>query len=78
MNIEQLIQKTIELETLINQATQQAPNLECARALERASDFLTHQGWEYSHPSDPRKTVVSPCTVQNRVFRRISPISSLC
>jgi len=47
MNIEQLIEKTIELETLINRAIQQGPNLECARALERASDFLAHQVTEY-------------------------------
>jgi len=47
MNIQQLIQKTIELETAINRATQQAPNLETARALERASDFLAHQVTEY-------------------------------
>lgn len=47
MNIKLLIEKTIELETAINRATQQAPNLECARALERASDFLAHQVLEY-------------------------------
>jgi len=66
MNIEQLIEKTIELETLINRATQQAPNLECARALERASDNLRHQVIEYLHTAE--KNMRKPmCSSKPRV-----------